>query len=145
MISKVKGNLTAIVVTAFLVLAGTLIVSRVVGPSTEPTIIKVSVPTLSAKAAVGKTAYDDNCAGCHGTNGAGSDQGPPLIHDTYNPGHHADEAFYRAVRQGVPRHHWLFGDMPPQPQVAATEVTDIIRYVRELQQANGIFYRPHRM
>jgi cytochrome c551/c552 len=35
--------------------------------------------------------------------------------------------------------------MPPQPQVSDEELAAIIRYVRELQTANGIFYRPHRM
>jgi hypothetical protein len=35
--------------------------------------------------------------------------------------------------------------MPAQPEVTGHEMASIIRYVRELQAANGIFYRPHRM
>jgi hypothetical protein len=35
--------------------------------------------------------------------------------------------------------------MPPLPQVSDEEVAAIVRYVRELQEANGIFYRPHDM
>jgi hypothetical protein len=35
--------------------------------------------------------------------------------------------------------------MPPQPQVTGKEMATIIQYVRELQLANGITYRPHRM
>ncbi len=77
----------------------------------------VIIPRLSALAEAGKTAFDSNRAACHGVTGAGSDQGPPLVHDIDNPGHHADGAFVRAARQGV----------------------------RELQEASGITYRPHRM
>jgi YHS domain-containing protein len=50
-----------------------------------------------------------------------------------------------AVRRGVPRHHWPFGDMPAQPQVTDDQLAQIVRYVRELQQANGIVYQEHRM
>jgi hypothetical protein len=35
--------------------------------------------------------------------------------------------------------------MPAQPQVSDSQITAIIRYVRELQQANGIATRAHRM
>jgi hypothetical protein len=35
--------------------------------------------------------------------------------------------------------------MPPQPQVTPEQLEAIVRYVRELQVANGIAYRPHRM
>jgi len=107
--------------------------------------VAVQVPQLSPLAATGKTAYDANCAACHGVNASGSNKGPPLVHDIYNPGHHADEAFYFAAKNGVRRHHWRFGNMPPQPHVKQSEIAAIVRYVRELQVANGITYRPHRM
>ncbi|MFV2093103.1 MAG: cytochrome c, partial [Hyphomicrobiales bacterium] len=68
----------------------------------------------------------------------------PFIHTTYNPGHHADEAFLRAAQNGVPSHHWNFGNMPIQ-KVTKDEVFKIVRYVRELQQANGIVYKQHNM
>jgi mono/diheme cytochrome c family protein len=102
-------------------------------------------PALSALAVEGKTAFAQNCVVCHGVNGAGTDKGPPLIHKVYNPGHHSDEAFYRAVAKGSPQHHWRFGNMPPQPHVARETVTQIIAYVRALQIANGIEYERHRM
>lgn len=108
--------------------------------------VDVMVPAqLSAVARDGKILFAANCAECHGQTGGGTDQGPPLVHDIYNPGHHADYAFLLAARSGVRAHHWRFGDMPPQPQVTELEVNAIVRYVRELQQANGITYRPHRM
>ena len=43
-----------------------------------------------------------------------------------------------AVRSGVRAHHWRFGDMPPQPQVAPADVEEIIRYVRWVQRQRGI-------
>ena len=102
-------------------------------------------PRFSTLALAGGIAYDKNCAGCHGVNGAGSEKGPPLIHGIYNPGHHNDESFFRAARRGVPRHHWNFGDMPSQPQASRQDIAEIIRYIRELQEANGIVWKKHIM
>ena len=53
-------------------------------------------------------------------------------------------AFLMAAQNGVRAHHWRFGNMPPQ-QVTRGEVARIVTYIRELQQANGITYRPHSM
>jgi mono/diheme cytochrome c family protein len=105
----------------------------------------VRMPVLSAPAAAGQKAFDATCAACHGVYGLGTKQGPPLLDAIYNPGHHADESFLRAVRQGVQQHHWSFGNMPPMPQVSDTQLFQIVRYVRELQEANGIKTAPHRM
>ncbi len=114
-------------------------------PGKTTDTIAISVPKLTPVAEAGLSLFEQNCATCHGINGAGSDNGPPLMHDIYNPGHHPDEAFYSAVRQGVPRHHWPYGNMPKQPQVSTEEVAKIVQYVRELQKANGIVYRRHNM
>lgn len=100
---------------------------------------------LSAQAKWGRMAFDQNCAACHGENGAGTEQGPPLIHDTYNPGHHDDESFYRAISSGVQQHHWSYGNMPPQSQIKPDLAGMIIKFIREVQQENGIIYKPHRM
>lgn len=114
------------------------------GTSKGPTV-DVKVPDLSTLALGGKTAFEANCAACHGLNAAGTEKGPPLVHDIYNPGHHADGAFFLAAKLGVRQHHWPYGDMPPQHQVTEPQVAAIVQYVRELQVANGIGYRPHRM
>jgi mono/diheme cytochrome c family protein len=86
----------------------------------------------------GAALFATNCAACHGTGAAGSDKGPPLVHKIYEPDHHDDDSFYRAVRQGVRSHHWSFGDMPPVPGVSDGEVGRIVAHVRELQRAAGI-------
>ncbi|MBA5775523.1 cytochrome c [Stappia sp. F7233] len=115
--------------------------------SSTPAAVSTSalvVPQLSTEAAEGKRVFDAVCAACHGRNALGTEQGPPLVHDIYNPGHHSDEAFYFAAANGVRQHHWPFGNMPPQ-KVNRAEVDEIIAYVRELQKANGITYRPHNM
>ena len=102
------------------------------------------MPALSAEAQEGERYFNAVCAACHGQNGLGTTQGPPLVHDIYNPGHHADMAFLMAAQNGVRAHHWRFGNMPPQ-QVTRGEVARIVTYIRELQLANGITYRPHSM
>ncbi len=138
-------RLPAIVITTILLLGVGLVAWRPISSVNETVTVAVKVPQLSERAREGKKAFDDSCAACHGTNAAGSDKGPPLIHDIYDPGHHGDAAFITAVKRGTRRHHWSFGDMPPQPRVTGGDVAAIVRYVRELQEANGIFYRKHTM
>lgn len=91
-----------------------------------------------ADAARGAARFAEACAVCHGPAARGTSQGPTLIHPYYEPNHHGDFSFHVAVRDGVRQHHWGFGDMPPQPGVSATDVADIIRYVRGLQVRAGI-------
>jgi mono/diheme cytochrome c family protein len=98
----------------------------------------VRIPVLSDPAARGAALFDAHCAACHGANAAGSNAGPPLVHRIYEPSHHGDGAFQRAVAQGVRPHHWGFGPMPPIAGVSPREVSLITAYVRELQRANGI-------
>lgn len=132
-------------VIGVMVLGIGLVAWRNFGPSDESTrSAQIVAPRqLSAAASLGKKGYDDNCAQCHGGNAAGTDKGPPLVHAYYNPGHHADEAFYMAIAKGVRQHHWRFGNMPPQSQVTQGQAQMIIAYVREVQVANGITYQPH--
>ncbi|HRY01632.1 MAG: cytochrome c [Hyphomicrobiales bacterium] len=143
---NIKDNLPKYVVLAFFVGAIGLWFAQSNNPRAVAGIpVAVKLPQLSAQAEAGKKAFASNCAQCHGANGAGTDKGPPLIHDIYNPGHHADEAFFMAAKFGVRQHHWRFGDMPPLPQASQDDIAKIVRYIRELQVANGITYRQHRM
>lgn len=153
--SKVMEKLPAIAVVVVLVAGVGVIGAKMfgggsgAGPSNAQAAaypVAVDMPSqLSPAAARGQMSFATNCASCHGANGSGSDAGPPLVHDIYNPGHHADEAFFRAAKNGVQRHHWSFGDMPPQPQVTDRQIADIVTFMREVQKANGITYRPHQM
>ena len=108
--------------------------------------VNVALPAkLSNLASDGRVLFQRTCAACHGENAAGTDRGPPLVHDLYNPGHHSDDAFVLAARSGVRAHHWPYGNMPPQRDVTEPQVRAIARYVRELQAANGIVTQPHQM
>jgi mono/diheme cytochrome c family protein len=108
-------------------------------PGPTSTVVNVKVPELSAVAQAGQEAFQVHCAECHGPAASGTDKGPPLIHKWYHPNHHADAAFLLAAKRGVPQHHWQCGSMPPQPQVGERSIQQITQYVRELQQANGIY------
>ena len=120
-------------------------VEIIIKGDTSAEMIAVSIPTLSKMASDGHEAFKENCATCHGASAGGTEQGPPLIHDIYNPGHHGDGSFYRAVRQGVRAHHWPFGNMPPQSHVSDREIAEIIAFIRETQVANGVLSKPHKM
>lgn len=87
----------------------------------------------------GRERFDANCATCHGAGALGTGSGPPLVHRLYVPGHHNDDSIRRAVRNGVPSHHWFFGDMPPIVGVSDEELEQIILYIREQQRAGGIY------
>ncbi|MDE0137973.1 MAG: cytochrome c [bacterium] len=104
--------------------------------------VSVEVPDLSHVAREGAELFTANCSECHGPTAGGSSQGPPLVHKIYEPGHHADFSFVRAVETGSPQHHWNFGDMEPVPGLSPEDLNKVICYVRELQYANGIFIEP---
>jgi cytochrome c len=129
---------------------GALLVVTACADSSEP------VPSLAQRAAAvdttglrdlpvpeehaaGKRVFDLHCAQCHGQAALGTDHGPPLVHITYEPSHHADIAFVFAVQRGVRAHHWRFGDMPPIPAVTAREIPEVIGYIRWLQRQAGIY------
>ena len=142
---KMKLNLPKIFVLGFFALGAAVLLSKFFRGEPETAIVAVSMPELSSEASVGQILFNNNCASCHGDRASGTDNGPPLIHDIYNPGHHSDDAFYLAAANGVVQHYWPFGNMPKQEHVAADEVAKIVQYVRELQTANGITYKPHNM
>ena len=128
-------RLAVVVAGGALVIVGAWFIGRL---DDRPGQIDVRVPQLSAAALAGQAAFDRSCAGCHGPQARGSEKAPPLVHPTYRRAHHADIAFELAVQRGVRAHHWRFDDMPPQPSLAAAEIAQITRYVRELQAANGV-------
>ncbi len=86
----------------------------------------------------GESKFNNFCSRCHGVQGRGTNNGPPLVHKIYEPSHHADMAFQRAAAQGVRAHHWKFGNMPKIEGATPEDVTQIIGYVRWLQRQAGI-------
>ena len=142
---NIAEQLPKILIALFVLGGGAVIVSKIINPSSGSVVVDVKVPKLSEQANRGKISFDENCAQCHGENASGSDNGPPLVHNIYNPGHHSDMAFRLAAKRGVQRHHWNFGNMPQQPQVNEKQMESVVFYVRELQMANGIFYQEHKM
>ena len=96
-------------------------------------------PIRVLAADAGQEAFERHCASCHGKNAAGTDKGPTFIHRLYHPGHHGDGAFAIAARRGVRQHHWRFGDMKPVPGVTDGELAALVRHIRKLQKASGLF------
>ena len=86
----------------------------------------------------GGELYAAACAVCHGADLNGAASGPPLLHDFYRPGHHSDAAILLAVRRGVRKHHWGFGNMAPVPGLSDEQVEAITRFIRSEQRAVGI-------
>ena len=103
-------------------------------------LVNVILPeTLSQNAQIGKRGFEAKCVACHAVNASGYDGvAPPLVHKIYEPSHHGDESFQRAVYLGVQAHHWRFGNMPAVEGLTRADVKMIIAYIRELQRANGI-------
>lgn len=102
-------------------------------------LVEIKMPQIEGNAVIGQRIFESACAACHGTNAVGVEgAGPPLIHVIYEPSHHADESFQRAVAMGVRSHHWQIGDMPPVGGLTRGDVAMVITYIREIQRANGI-------
>lgn len=91
-----------------------------------------------ANVSQGAILFDNNCARCHGPDGKGTEQGPPLVNKIYRSGHHADLTFHWAVKDGVKQHHWHFGDMPPISGVSPEDAGHIIAFIRDEQRKSGI-------
>ena len=141
-----RKSIFALVALGVIVVSGILLWEEKQQPSSSRLtmgipIVAVSLPsTITAKAQQGKVIFEANCASCHGKNAVGQEGvAPPLVHKIYEPSHHGDESFQRAVAIGVRAHHWPFGNMPPVEGLDRGDVSRIIAYIRELQRENGIF------
>ena len=134
------GVCTGAAVAAFTILRpGSIEEAAPQEPLEGDAMVAIQMPPIEGNAAIGQRVFEVSCASCHGVNAVGVEgAGPPLIHKIYEPSHHADEAFQRAVSQGVRSHHWQFGDMPPVEGLTRGDVAMVIAYIREIQRANGI-------
>lgn len=147
---SILGKKTLIFTGVFVVISAAYLLIPIISISTDgdeisiidnSAIVSIELPDeLSKVAQIGKLAFQSNCLACHGENAVGQKGvAPPLIHKIYEPSHHGDESFQRAVAVGVRAHHWKFGNMPAVEGLTRGDVKAIIAYVRELQEANGIF------
>ena len=134
---KLKGKLVPMLLIGVLV-GGVFIVINNNTRGKSQYSVRVNVPQLSPAAVEGRDLFNANCSACHGENASGTDNGPPLVHQYYRPAHHGDGAFVNAALKGVRAHHWRFGNMPPVEGITEQKVLKIVRYVRELQRANGV-------
>ena len=147
---NILGKRTLIFTGVFVVISAAYLLIPIISNSTDydevsvidnSAIVSIELPDeLSKVAQIGKLAFQSNCLACHGENAVGQKGvAPPLIHKIYEPSHHGDESFQRAISVGVRAHHWKFGNMPAIEGLTRGDVKAIIAYVRELQAANGIF------
>ena len=132
--------LITIAVTSFFVLLQSVKVTATelkVGEAVANVLVPDQISDLGL---LGKNIFELKCQSCHGVNAAGRhEMGPPLVHKIYEPSHHSDQPFYRAVALGVKSHHWRFGHMAAVEGLTQGNFKAIISYVRELQRENGIF------
>jgi mono/diheme cytochrome c family protein len=85
----------------------------------------------------GEALYRQNCASCHGSDLRGTRKGPSHLSVVYEPGHHPDESFRVAVRDGVRQHHWDFGDMARVEGLDDKELQAVIEFIRSKQEEDG--------
>ena len=86
----------------------------------------------------GQELFSNNCSRCHGANLRGTNVGPSLLHEYYEPNHHSNASFVIAVLRGVRQHHWDFGNMPAVEGLDIEEVHAVICFIREAQVEDGL-------
>ncbi len=116
-----------------LVILLAIVASACGGTETSP-IVSLGVEDLLV---AGEESYVRFCAACHGPDLRGTTLGPSFLSIIYEPNHHADFAFASAAKNGVPAHHWTFGDMPAIPGISDDEIAAVTAYVRSVQEAEG--------
>lgn len=118
-------------------IVGVAVVAAIVWAMNNDATIEIEAADDATVLAAGEELFQTNCAQCHGADVRGTDRGPSFLSSVYNPNHHADESFRRAVELGVAQHHWPFGNMPPVAGLSDDEVDSIIAFVREQQRVLG--------
>ena len=88
--------------------------------------------------AKGRSIFNTTCATCHGTTLKGTSMAPSMIQPAFAPDQTPDQAFFNAIRSGVPQKRFQKGPMPAQPSVATADIPAVIAYVRSVQAQNGV-------
>jgi putative heme-binding domain-containing protein len=97
-------------------------------PAQKPDSARVMPQSAGIELALGKRAFDINCARCHGIGGTGN-TGPSLVRAVL-PRARSDTAFRAVIQDGIPD-----TEMPNSFWVSDVDVTRIIAYVRSLGNA----------
>ncbi len=108
----------------------------------------VALPTppgaTVAEVALGSRIYDGQvasapCAGCHGTDGKGSPQGPDLTSGKWLWGDGSFAAIAHTITVGVPRPKEYGAPMPPKggAELSASQVSAVAAYVWALSHRSG--------
>jgi mono/diheme cytochrome c family protein len=82
----------------------------------------------------GEVVFNSFCMSCHGRHGRGEGLGPALLDTLFAPSRVSEAQFYQAIEQGVPQTHYHYGAMPPVKPVTRADATEVLRYVRWLQE-----------
>ena len=121
-----------------LVLSMILAACEKVDPEERRLSLHLPPPGFKGDTRNGRTHFQKYCMECHGQEGKGTPQGPPLVHKIYQSRHHANLSFHIAVRDGVKSHHWSFGDMKPVLEITPEETEHVVAYIRQEQKKEGI-------
>jgi len=84
---------------------------------------------VAASVKAGKARYDSLCAGCHGTDGAGTEHAPPLADNSDLRGRSIDR-IHGTIAAGFPA-----SGMPPFGSLPSEQLDDLAAYVRWLNLA----------
>ena len=95
------------------------------------------VPDMTASLQQGAQLFTKYCSACHGAVGDGSDNGPPLVHKIYEPGHPPDEAIHSCADVRVLADRWRLGEMLPWVATTSPVIELIVPFLRAMQKANG--------
>src|SRR3954465_13947710 len=124
--------------TAAVVMAAVAVVVTAACGSGGAKQAKAPPLTQEQLVAKGRSIFQTPCAPCHGTTLNGTSMAPSMIQAAFAPDQTPDQAFFNAIRHGVPQKRFQKGPMPPQPSVATADIPAIVAYVRSVQAQNGI-------
>jgi mono/diheme cytochrome c family protein len=99
-------------------------------------------PTTSGDPVAGRDLYDNACAWCHGFDMRGTERGPAHLSELYGPERAADSVFRAAIANGAAQKNWEFGPMAAVAGLSDAEVSDIIAYIRQTQDQQGLIPLP---
>jgi alcohol dehydrogenase (cytochrome c) len=92
-------------------------------------LVALAAPAEAQVLDAGRATWVNRCAGCHGSDGNGGELGPAI---TTRVPTRSDQDLTTLVRDGLPA-----AGMPAFGALGATEVSDLVRYVRTLLPRNG--------